>query len=203
MTGLKSSKVYVIRRRAPTQRRAFALGEDRNVDICGYPGAHSDAAPSVRGRRGSRHVDRHQLEPPRASSAGRPRSARIATMPKACCSTSGSGAPGVRARRGSQLERSCVDVSGSLAAPGVRAQRGSQPESTGSVADYLEQVGSRERFGTYPPESLWTALATTVTDPELLRRLGREAADRGRYQHAIWLFARSADHGDTDLEWLG
>jgi hypothetical protein len=66
------------------------------------------------------------------------------------------------------------------------------------LADYLEQTGRNERAGMYPPESLWIAFATTVTDPDLLRSLGRLAEDRGRYQHAVWLYTKAADCGDID-----
>lgn len=70
------------------------------------------------------------------------------------------------------------------------------------LADYLEQFGRHDRGGVYPRESLWDALATTVTDPGLLRHLGHEARWRGRYQRAIWFYAQAADRGDTDAWWL-
>jgi hypothetical protein len=78
--------------------------------------------------------------------------------------------------------------------PGAAAP-GSQPRFR--LADYLEQLGSTERAAVYPPDSLWRALATTVTDPGLLRHLGEQAQHRGRYQHAIWLYTKSADRGNT------
>jgi len=64
------------------------------------------------------------------------------------------------------------------------------------LADYLEQTGRAERAGIYPPDSLWTAL-TTITDHDLLRELGGQAETRGRYQHAITLYALASDCGDT------
>ncbi|MBB4752397.1 tetratricopeptide repeat protein [Actinoplanes lobatus] len=64
------------------------------------------------------------------------------------------------------------------------------------LADYLEQIGRTERAAVFPPDSLWTALTTGVTDPALLRDLGEAAERRSRYQHAIRLYTRSADHGD-------
>jgi len=66
------------------------------------------------------------------------------------------------------------------------------------LADYLEQIGRRDRMAVFPPESLWTASAATVTDASLLRRLGTHARDRGRYQHAIRLYTPAADRGDSD-----
>ncbi|WP_127552470.1 sel1 repeat family protein [Actinoplanes sp. OR16] len=65
------------------------------------------------------------------------------------------------------------------------------------LADYLEQIGRTERNAIYPPDSLWRAFSTTVTDPDLLRRFGRLAEERGRYQHAVWLYQRAADRGST------
>ena len=66
------------------------------------------------------------------------------------------------------------------------------------LADALDQVGRTERAGSYPPESLWTALITTITDPDLLRHFGWQAQLRGRYQHAIWLYVAAADRGAAD-----
>ncbi|WFE47571.1 hypothetical protein [Verrucosispora sp. WMMD1129] len=65
------------------------------------------------------------------------------------------------------------------------------------LADYLEQLGRTERAGIYPPDTLWQAFSTTITEPELLTALGVEAGRRGRYQHVIWLYTQAADHGDT------
>ena len=88
--------------------------------------------------------------------------------------------------------------------PGDSTPAGGQPSYR--LADYLEQAGRHDRAGMYPPESLWTTFATTITDPDLLRNLGREAENRARYQHAIWLYRRAADLGNTDaminLAWL-
>jgi hypothetical protein len=60
------------------------------------------------------------------------------------------------------------------------------------LADYLEQLGRRERGGVYPPESLW-ATFTTTGEPDLLRQLGKQAEDRGRFQHAVRLYIQAAD----------
>jgi hypothetical protein len=46
------------------------------------------------------------------------------------------------------------------------------------LADSLEQTGSRDRAGTYPPTSLWIAISR-LTDPHTLYTLGRAAHDRG------------------------
>ena len=40
------------------------------------------------------------------------------------------------------------------------------------LADHLAQISRAERAGVYPPDSLWTAFTTTITDPELLLQLG-------------------------------
>ena len=61
------------------------------------------------------------------------------------------------------------------------------------LADYLEQLGRRERGGVYPPESLWTTFTTTAGEPDLLRQLGKQAEDRGRFQHAVRLYIQVAD----------
>ncbi|MEV0455817.1 tetratricopeptide repeat protein [Catellatospora methionotrophica] len=66
------------------------------------------------------------------------------------------------------------------------------------LADYLEQLGRTERAGIYPPDSLWRAFTLTITDPELLRRLGTQAEQRGRYQHAIHLYQHAFERGDTN-----
>ncbi|MET8147824.1 hypothetical protein ACIBSW_24710 [Actinoplanes sp. NPDC049668] len=81
--------------------------------------------------------------------------------------------------------------------------RGSEPprpdgEPCYRLADYLEQLGGIERAAVYPPDSLWRAFTATVTDPDLLRNLCREAGQRGRYQHAVWLNRQAADLGDID-----
>jgi hypothetical protein len=65
------------------------------------------------------------------------------------------------------------------------------------LADYLDQTGRHERSAVFPPDSLWNAFSTTLTDSDLLRNLGHQAQDRGRYQHAIWLYTQAADRGNT------
>jgi tetratricopeptide (TPR) repeat protein len=66
------------------------------------------------------------------------------------------------------------------------------------LADYLEQAGSTERAGLFPPDSFWNAIATTVTDPDTLRRIGEQAEHRGRYHRAVQLYRQAADRGDAD-----
>ncbi|MEU7617236.1 hypothetical protein AB0B27_14245 [Micromonospora rifamycinica] len=65
------------------------------------------------------------------------------------------------------------------------------------LADYLEQLGRTERVDVYPPDSLWQAFASTITDPGLQRDLGSQAERRGRYHHAIHLYRQAADGGDA------
>jgi hypothetical protein len=79
--------------------------------------------------------------------------------------------------------------------PGQLVPDGGQP--CYRLADYLEQTGRNERAGIYPPENLWRAFSRTVADPALLLHLGRQAGERGRYQHAIWLYNQAADRGST------
>jgi TPR repeat protein len=74
------------------------------------------------------------------------------------------------------------------------------------LADYVEQIGRTERAGVYPPDSLWAAFSTTITEPELLSQLGTQAADRGRKQHAVQLYRQAAARGDRqaleNLAWM-
>ncbi|WP_201754488.1 tetratricopeptide repeat protein, partial [Micromonospora rubida] len=88
----------------------------------------------------------------------------------------------------------------------IRTRPGDPPTADGRpcyrLADYLEQIGRRERGGLYPPDSFWTALAVTITDAVLLCRLGVQAQIRSRYQQAIWLYIRAADRGDASALWL-
>ncbi|GLZ79498.1 hypothetical protein Afil01_43050 [Actinorhabdospora filicis] len=63
------------------------------------------------------------------------------------------------------------------------------------LADYLEQIGRHERAANYPPDSLWQAFATSITDLALQCSLGEHARQRGRYQHAIWFYTAAADQG--------
>ncbi|MFC4063682.1 tetratricopeptide repeat protein [Actinoplanes subglobosus] len=94
--------------------------------------------------------------------------------------------------------RPCKGARGPLTR--IRSRPGGHTPDGGQyyrLADYLEQAGRTERAGVYPPDSLWHAFAITVTDPDLLRTLGDQAERRGRYEHAIWLYRRAADRGDT------
>lgn len=94
--------------------------------------------------------------------------------------------------------RPCYGVRGPLTRLRPRPGTADDGQPHYRLADYLEQVGRTERAAVYPPKSLWTALAATVTDPELSRHLGGEARDRGRYQDAIFLYVQAADHGSVE-----
>ncbi|WP_204012237.1 hypothetical protein [Virgisporangium aurantiacum] len=83
--------------------------------------------------------------------------------------------------------------------PGEPSPTGGQPGYR--LADYLEQTGHTERAGIYPPDSLWRAFTTTVTDLKLLRHLANQAQKRGRFQHAVWLYTQAADCGDPGALW--
>jgi tetratricopeptide (TPR) repeat protein len=65
------------------------------------------------------------------------------------------------------------------------------------LADYLDQIGRVERADVVPPASFWTAATSVVTDPRLLRHLGRQAEVAGEHNHAVRLFERAADQRDT------
>jgi TPR repeat protein len=98
-----------------------------------------------------------------------------------------------------ETARDCKGARGPLTR--IRSRPGRHTHGGGPyyrLADYLEQTGRIERAGVYPPDNLWRAFATTLTDPSLLRHLGEQAEWRGRYQHAIWLYTAAADHGDTE-----
>jgi hypothetical protein len=65
------------------------------------------------------------------------------------------------------------------------------------LSDYLEQTGRAERAGIFPPAGFWDAAATTMSDPQLLYELARQAQRRGRNHRAMQLFGRAADHGES------
>ncbi|MFC6023634.1 tetratricopeptide repeat protein [Plantactinospora solaniradicis] len=67
------------------------------------------------------------------------------------------------------------------------------------LADYLEQIGRNERAGVFPPAAFWLAIAATVTDPQILRTLGKQAEQRGRYHRATLLYRRAAEQGDISV----
>ncbi|GAA2492738.1 tetratricopeptide repeat protein [Winogradskya humida] len=83
----------------------------------------------------------------------------------------------------------------------VRSRLGIGPLERGQqlyrLADYLEQTGSIERVAVYPPDTLWAAFNSTITDTGLLRALARQAEERGRYQHAVNLYRNAAERGDV------
>lgn len=78
--------------------------------------------------------------------------------------------------------------------PGQPADVGGQPSY--QLAHYLEQTGRTGRAGVVPPAGFWLAAARCIEDPAILRRFGEEAHRRGRYQHAVRLYARAAGLGD-------
>ncbi|OWV04721.1 hypothetical protein B5D80_19715 [Micromonospora wenchangensis] len=85
----------------------------------------------------------------------------------------------------------------------VRPRPGESPALSGAqpcyrLADYLEQLGRVERAAVYPPESLWIAFTSTLSDPSLLRSLGHQAELSGRYQQAIWLYTKATRYGDPE-----
>ncbi|TYB48240.1 tetratricopeptide repeat protein [Actinomadura chibensis] len=65
------------------------------------------------------------------------------------------------------------------------------------LADYLLQHALPQRRPHSPPATFWTAGLTHLSDPGDHSRLGRGAADRLRYRHAIPLLGHGADNGDT------
>jgi hypothetical protein len=67
-----------------------------------------------------------------------------------------------------------------------------------TVADYLIQHASRERFYARVPASTWDALLSHVRDPADAARLAGSARTRLLYRYAIPLYWHAADAGDTD-----
>ncbi|SNY42718.1 tetratricopeptide repeat protein [Paractinoplanes atraurantiacus] len=65
------------------------------------------------------------------------------------------------------------------------------------LADYLEQAGREERAEVFPPGAFWDAVAASVRDPDVLRRIGERAESRGRNGRAAQLYRRSARFGDV------
>ena len=67
-----------------------------------------------------------------------------------------------------------------------------------TVADYLLQHASRERWAVHVPASTWEALLSHVRDPADAARLA-DSAKRGLlYRYAILLYRLAADIGDAD-----
>jgi len=62
------------------------------------------------------------------------------------------------------------------------------------LADIIEQVGTSARQYEAPPEIFWTVI-TEHGHPEDLSTVARAAQIRGRYQHAMRLYARAARAG--------
>jgi hypothetical protein len=67
------------------------------------------------------------------------------------------------------------------------------------IADYLEQLGRRDRAALLGPASLWTAFAVCATGSADLARLGHSAYDRGRYRMAATLWKRAVEAGDRHV----
>ncbi len=65
------------------------------------------------------------------------------------------------------------------------------------LSDYLEQTGRHDRAGSYPPDSFWDAVATTVSDPDVLRIIADHASRRGRHRRAAQLYRMAAQTGST------
>ncbi|MFF0206156.1 hypothetical protein [Streptomyces sp. NPDC005017] len=65
------------------------------------------------------------------------------------------------------------------------------------LADYIEQVGRRERGPAFPPAGFWDAAARTVADTDMLGQLAEQAAKRLRYGVAARLLHRAAQQGST------
>ncbi len=173
---------------AQAQRRASAPGEDRNHHpvrlqggqdrgSAGRPRPARIATPRRRSTRLTLSGSAGRPRPARIAtpttgsrsptgscSAGRPRPARIATTPWRCAPAAiPAAAPGVRARRGSQLTGGADPRGGHLAAPGVRARRGSQPRLAGRQQHRAHGAapGVRARRGS----QLMTALTRTTKPP--------------------------------------
>ena len=67
-----------------------------------------------------------------------------------------------------------------------------------TVADYLIQYASRERFYARVPASTWDAVLSHILDPADATRLADSARYRLLYRYAIPLYRRAADAGDQD-----
>ena len=68
------------------------------------------------------------------------------------------------------------------------------------LADYLEQIGRKRRHREIVPATLWSELAAHVEEPRDARQLGRAAAARLLYCHAIPLLRLAADMGDKGAQ---
>ncbi|GAA2723985.1 hypothetical protein [Actinocorallia aurantiaca] len=64
------------------------------------------------------------------------------------------------------------------------------------LADYLDQMGLRKRYGEIPPEDFWTAVADHAV-PDALPSLARAAQQRGLLRTAARLWKNAAAHGNT------
>jgi hypothetical protein len=87
-------------------------------------------------------------------------------------------------------------ASTSQPAKGVRGPltRFNTRSSSYRLADYLEQIGRRDRAGQLPPAVFWEAAAAHA-DPGALGALAARAEDRGLYRHAAMLHKRAIDIG--------
>lgn len=85
--------------------------------------------------------------------------------------------------------------------PRPDARQPAPAEPNYRLADYLEQIGRTERAAVFPPASFWTAVAHTVTDPDVLYELAEQARERFRYHRAAQLYQKAADRGDIGALW--
>ncbi|MFG1994137.1 hypothetical protein ACGFJ7_29610 [Actinoplanes sp. NPDC048988] len=89
----------------------------------------------------------------------------------------------------------CHGVPGPLVP--FRPRSDDEPRSPAyKLADYVEQAGRRDRAAVFPPETFWQA-ASSLTDPDVLRRFGSQAEARMRYGRAVQLYWRAVDLGST------
>ena len=70
-----------------------------------------------------------------------------------------------------------------------------------TVADYLTQHASRERYYARVPASTWDALTSHIRDPADVARLADSASNRLLYCYAIPLYRNAIDAGDRDAAW--
>ena len=70
-----------------------------------------------------------------------------------------------------------------------------------TVADYLIQHASRERFHARVPASTWDAALGHVRDPADAARLADSARNRLLYRYAIPLYRHAGGAGDGDAAW--
>jgi TPR repeat protein len=83
-----------------------------------------------------------------------------------------------------RLQEPCHGADGVLA-PRERGS-GDASDKVYVLADYLGQLGERERARLFPPETFWTAAAQSCLDPDVIEQLAEAARERGRnYDSAV------------------